>query len=277
MSNPFDRPPYLDKLGLNEPPYTTNPDERFLFMTDDHNEAIHMCGRVISNREGIGLIVGEKGTGKTTIMRRLNSTMMDHGGFSIALVETAEHCPTIFQLVKDVLESYGEECVGRDTKTRTDQLKDFLFKSYQEQKSCILLIDEAQQMTGRMLESIRGLLNFEEPALGGKLLQIILFAMPAIHRKLKHAPSLRNRLVMTQLNLMSVDEVHSMLKWRYITAGGQSFPFESDAIKQLHALTRGNPRLICGIAQMAIEIAGMRGDMVAPGLIRQIADRRMLD
>lgn len=277
MSNPFDRPPYLDKLGLNEPPYTTNPDERFLFMTDGHNEAIHMCGRVISNREGIGLVVGEKGTGKTTIMRRLNSTMIDHGGFSIALVETAEHCPTIFQLVKDVLESYGEECVGRDTKTRTDQLKDFLYKSYEAQRSCVLLIDEAQQMTGKLLESLRGLLNFEDVARGGKFLQIILFAMPAIHRKLKNAPSLSNRLVMTQLNLLSVDEVESMLKWRYITAGGQTFPFEPNAIKALHSLTHGNPRSICGIAQTAIEIAGMRESAVTPDLIRQIAERRLLD
>ena len=55
MDNPFSRPTYLDKFGLKEPPYTTNPDERYLFLTEVHEEAIHMCGRLISNREGAGL------------------------------------------------------------------------------------------------------------------------------------------------------------------------------------------------------------------------------
>ncbi|MCB0190167.1 MAG: hypothetical protein KDE31_38105, partial [Caldilineaceae bacterium] len=75
MNDPFARPAYLDKYGLKEPPYTTNPDERYLFLTEAHEEAIHMCGSIISNRQGAGLIIGEQGTGKTTIMRRLFSLM----------------------------------------------------------------------------------------------------------------------------------------------------------------------------------------------------------
>ena len=51
MDNPFAKPHYLDKFGLKEPPYSTIPDERYLFLTDNHQEAIHMCGRLINGRE----------------------------------------------------------------------------------------------------------------------------------------------------------------------------------------------------------------------------------
>ncbi len=103
-TNPFDTPAYLEKFGLKEPPYTTNPDERYLYLTETHEEAIHMCGRLISNREGAGLIVGEQGTGKTTIMRRLHSLMQSHGQFQVSIIETAEHCPSLFQLSKEILD-----------------------------------------------------------------------------------------------------------------------------------------------------------------------------
>ena len=202
MHNPFETPQYLEKFGLKEPPYTTNPDERYLFLTETHQEAINMCGRLIQNREGAGLVIGDHGTGKTTIMRRLTSLMMDAGDFNVAVIETAEHCPSVFQLVKEILESFGQECVGRDTKSRVDQFKQFLFDSYKEEKACILFIDEAQQMKGNLLESLRGLLNFEDAAAGGKLLQIILLAMPSIRRKLRYAPSFSNRLVKTDLMRM---------------------------------------------------------------------------
>ena len=276
MRNPFERPAYLERFQLKEPPYTTNPDERYLFLTDEHEEAIHMCGSIIANRQGIGLIVGEKGTGKTTIMRRLNSLMLGDGGFHIALIETADHCPTIFQLVKDVLESFGQECVGRDTKARTDQLKAYLLASYAAQKSCVLLIDEAQQMSSKLLESIRGLLNFEDPKLGGKLLQIILFGMPEINRKLKRAHSLRNRLVKTELAKMSRRNMEAMLKWRFQQANGRLFPFEPAAIQTLFTVTQGNPRSVCGIAQVALEYAGLREQMITAEVIQTVAARRML-
>ena len=63
MINPFETPKYLEKFGLKEPPYTTNPDERYLFLTDTHQNAISMCGRLIQNREGAGLIVRKQGYG----------------------------------------------------------------------------------------------------------------------------------------------------------------------------------------------------------------------
>ena len=274
--NPFDKPLYLDKFGLQEPPYTTNPDERYLFLTATHQEAIQMCGSLITNRQGAGLIVGEHGTGKTTIMRRLYSLMRGAEGFQTAIIETAEHSPTIFQLVKEILETFGQECVGRDTQSRMDQLKRFLADRYREQQSCVLMIDEAQQMRSALLESLRGLLNFETNT-GGKLLQILLFAMPQIMPKRRYAPSLFNRLVITQLERMSYEEMADMLRWRFQQAGGSAFPFDSPTLQTLFELSTGNPRTICGIAQVALEYAGTTDKPITPEIVSEVSKRRVLN
>lgn len=274
MSNPFAKPTYLEYFGLQEAPYTTNPDERYLYLTDNHQDAIDMCGHVIQNRTGAGLIVGEQGTGKTTIMRRIASLMRTTDTFNIAIIETAEHSPTLFQLVNEILESFGVENTGRDTQTRIDQLKRFLLEAYKQGKSPILLIDEAQQIPARLLESLRGFLNFESPR-GGKLLQIILFAMPQINRRLPYARSFRNRLVRTELRKMNRKDIHNMLKWRFAQAGGLGiFPFEDKALDTLFTISNGNPRTVCGIAQLALEVSATRNQAITSEIITEVAERR---
>ena len=64
----FREAPYLKKYGLREPPYSTKPNERYLFLTPTHQEAIAMAAKVIRDKEGAALIYGKFGTGKTTIM-----------------------------------------------------------------------------------------------------------------------------------------------------------------------------------------------------------------
>jgi general secretion pathway protein A len=272
----FNQPSYLETFGLKEPPYSTNPDERFLYLTDNHQEAAAMAVRVIQDREGGALIYGEKGTGKTTILRRLYSEMGNlPKRFHVARIETGDHCPTPFQLVKEVVESFGGECKGNNRKVRFDQLKALLLKDYKAGVTPVVLIDEAQQLEARALESLRGYLNFETAS--EKVLQIILFAMPNIVRKLAYVPSLRNRLVKTELVRMTRQEVEEMLRWRFAQAGGKLFPFENGAIDTLFDLTQGNPRTTCGVAKLALEVAAARHSPITPAIIKEASEKRFLD
>jgi general secretion pathway protein A len=272
----FNQPSYLEKFGLKEPPYSTNPDERFLYLTDNHQEAAAMAVRVIQDREGAALIYGEKGTGKTTILRRLHSEMSNlPKRFHVARIETGDHCPTPFQLVKEVIESFGGECRGNNRKVRFDQLKALLLKDYQAGITPVVLIDEAQQLEARALESLRGYLNFETAS--EKVLQIILFAMPNIVRKLAYVPSLRNRLVKTELVRMARREIEEMLRWRFAQAGGKLFPFESEATDTLFKLAQGNPRTTCGVARLALEVAAARNSPITPIIIQEASEKRFLD
>lgn len=274
MLNPFDVPQYLEKFGLKEAPYTTNPDERYLYLTPTHKEAISMCGHVINHRQGAAIIVGDQGTGKTTIMRRLYNLLKNAPDFKVAVIETAEHSPTIFQLTREILESFGVDCIGQDTQTRMEQLKKFLLDSYKDNKSCILLMDEAQQMKGSILESLRGILNFEIPQ-GGKLLQIVLFAMPGINRKLRFAKSFSNRAVRAELRKMTRMEMEEMLRWRFAQAGGTVFPFTEESMNKLFEKSEGNPRSICSIAQLALEVSAIRNCPINLEMIEAVASRRI--
>jgi general secretion pathway protein A len=272
----FNQPSYLEKFGLKEPPYSTNPDERFLYLTDNHQEAAAMAVRVIQDREGGALVYGEKGTGKTTILRRLYSEMGNlPDQFHVARIETGEHCPTPFQLVKEVVESFGGECRGNNRKVRFDQLKALLLEDYKAGITPVVLIDEAQQLEARALESLRGYLNFETAS--EKVLQVILFAMPNITRKLAYVPSLRNRLVKTELVRMNRQEIEEMLRWRFAQAGSKIFPFETEAIDTLFALASGNPRTTCGIARLALEAAAARSSPITPAIIQEASEKRFLD
>jgi general secretion pathway protein A len=272
----FNQPSYLEKFGLKEPPYSTNPDERFLYLTDNHQEAAAMAVRVIQDREGAALIYGEKGTGKTTILRRLHSEMNNlPKRFHVARIETGDHCPTPFQLVKEVVESFGGACRGNNRKVRFDQLKALLLEDYQAGITPVVLIDEAQQLEARALESLRGYLNFETAS--EKVLQIILFAMPNIVRKLAYVPSLRNRLVKTELVRMARREIEEMLRWRFAQAGGKLFPFETEATDTLFKLAQGNPRTTCGVARLALEVAAARNSPITPTIIQEASEKRFLD
>ena len=274
--SPFDKPPYLEKFGLKEPPYSTNPDERFLFLTDNYQEAIAMAAHVISQHEGAALIYGEKGLGKTTIMRRLVSEMTNlPDRFHMATIEAGEHCPTPFQLVQEVIEGFGGECRSNNRKGRYDQLKQILLADFSKGITPVLLIDEAQQLEAKALESLRGYLNFETGT--EKVLQIILFALPIIVRKLAYAPSLRNRLIRTELERMKHDEMIEMLRWRFIQAGGKVFPFEPQALEELYHLTKGHPRSVCGIAVLSLEVAAARNTFITPEIVKEASSKRFVD
>lgn len=272
----FNQPSYLKKFGLKEPPYSTNPDERFLYLAANHQEAAATAIQVIQDREGAALIYGEKGTGKTTILRRLHSEMSNlPERFHVARIETGEHCPTPFQLVKEIVECFGGECRGNNRKVRFDQLKALLLKDYQAGITPVVLIDEAQQLEARALESLRGYLNFETAS--EKVMQIILFAMPNIIRKLAYVPSLRNRLVKTRLDRLSRREVEEMLRWRFAQAGGKTFPFETEAVDILAKLAGGNPRTTCGVAKLALEAAAARNSPITQAIIQEASEKRFLD
>ena len=235
-----------------------------------------MVGKVLHDREGAALIYGEFGTGKTTVLRRIYAELRDHqAAYRVGVIENGGHCPTEFQLAGTILESFGEKSRHSDRKGRFDQVKTLLLTHYKQGVVPVLLIDEAQEMPARVLEGLRGLLNFETA--NEKILQIFLFALPKITRKLAYAKTLRNRLWKSQLERMSEAELSEMLRWRFAQAGGIGFPFEPEALHHLYTVTNGHPRTSCGIAQLAIEAAAMRDGRVTVDIINQAKGKRFLE
>lgn len=235
-----------------------------------------MAAKVIRDKEGGSVIFGKFGTGKTTLMRRLYAEMRDlRDQFHVGVIENAGHCPTEFQLAGEIIESFGQKSQHNDRKGRFDQVKRLLFENYQRGVVSILLIDEAQELPAKVLESLRGYLNFETE--DAKILQIILFALPTITRKLAYAQTLRNRLWKTELRAMTREELSEMLRWRFTQAGGKVFPFEEAALTRLYDLTQGHPRNACGLAQLALEVGALSNGKITPATIDQVKDKRFLE
>lgn len=272
----FEQAPYLEKYGLKEPPYSTKPNERYLYITPAHQEAIAMAAKVIRDKEGAALIYGKYGTGKTTLMRRLYTEMRDRPHeFRVALIENAGHCPTEFQLAEEIIQSFGGQSLHNHRKGRNDQIKMMLFEHYTRGITSVLMIDEAQEFPAKVLEALRGYLNYETG--NEKILQIILFALPTITKKLAYAKTFRNRLWRTQLHEMTRSELEDMLRWRYQQAGGKLFPFEEAALDRLYTLTNGHPRSACGLAQLALELAAAGTGTITVELINRVKEKRFLE
>ncbi len=269
----FDDAPYLEVYKLKEAPYSTKPDERFLYLTPTHKEAIATVGRLLREREGAALIYGKYGTGKTTVMRRIYSELKDdeQGRYKVGVIENAGHCPTEFQLAGEILQSFGVESHSNDRKGRYDQIKEFLLEAHRDGLVTVLLIDEVQEFPAKVLESLRGYLNFETNR--GKIIQIVLFALPRITRKLAYAKTLRNRLLRSELAGMNRVEMEEMLKWRFFQAEGQTFPFGTQALDTLFELTKGHPRTTCQLASLALEMAAYTSFDVTPDIIRSATEK----
>lgn len=259
MKNPFGKPIYLDHFGLREAPYTTNPDERFFYPARQHKAAMDMCGSVIEKKEGAALIIGGTGTGKTTLLNRMRTMLKMEPAFTTAFINNAGDFTSKFQLIKAILESFSQECVGRDYLSRSSQLKEFLVKEFQEGKIPVLFIDELQHMPPALLEGLREVLNFETGQ-SGKLIQLILGAMPKINQRLRRAESFANRLTIEWLRAMDRIEAEEMLFWRYKQAGGVNFPFDRRTLDALHRVSKGVPRIMCSLAQLSLE-ASARGNI----------------
>jgi general secretion pathway protein A len=103
MSNLVPRKKFLSKFGLQESPYSTNPNARFLYFTESHREALATIDHVIDNKEGAALIVGEPGTGKTTILWYVLSAFRESEDILIGAIENNMRFSTPFQMVKNIL------------------------------------------------------------------------------------------------------------------------------------------------------------------------------
>jgi general secretion pathway protein A len=193
----------------------------------------------------------------------------------VGVIENGGHCPTEFQLAGAILESFGHQSKYSHRKGRFDQVKQILFDNYKQGVTSVLLIDEAQELPAKVLESLRGYLNFETDT--EKILQIMLFALPKITRKLAYAKTLRNRLVRTELKAMTRSEMAEMLRWRFTQAGGVTFPFEGKALDYLYSITHGHPRTACGLAQLALEVVAMKDGYITIDILKSVKDKRFLE
>lgn len=246
---------YADYFGLNENPFSLSPDERFLFLSEQHRDALNCLIYGIRERKGFVLITGDIGLGKTTICRRLLASLDDS-------VETALIFNTAISdvdLLETILDEYGIAAANesRNKKYYIDALNDFLLKNYAAGKTAVLLIDEAQNLSHGVLEQIRMLSNLETEK--EKLIQIVLVGQPELtgHLMLPALRQLNERItVRYDLKPFSPPDIGRYIAHRLNVANGPgSVVFTNGALNLIYSFSEGIPRRINALCDRALLIA----------------------
>ena len=175
---------YLEFYGLAEKPFATTPDPRFLFLTQQHRDALARLTYGVQEKKGFVVLTGEVGTGKTTLVRTL-MTQLDP---TIAVAFVFNSTLPFEGLLEHVLEDFGVSDPGTTLAQRLLALNHFLVERSRRGCQTLLVVDEAQHLSVENLEQLRLLSNFETAS--DKLVQILLVGQPELEAKLE-LPALR--------------------------------------------------------------------------------------
>jgi general secretion pathway protein A len=246
---------YADYFGLKENPFSLSPEPRYLFLSEQHRDALNCLIYGIKEKKGFVLISGGIGLGKTTICRSLLASLDDS-------VETALIFNTAISeldLLETILGEYGiviKNDAG-NKKYYIDALNEFLLGNFAAGKTTVLLIDEAQNLSRGVLEQIRMLSNLETET--EKLIQIILIGQPELANTLM-LPALRqlNERITVRYDLkpFSPKEVSDYIHHRLAVAQGPgSIKFTRRAMDLIYVFSEGIPRRINALCDRALLIA----------------------
>ena len=253
---------YTKTFGLTQDPFSIAPDPRFLFMSERHREALaHLLYGVAGNGHAAGgtgggfvLLTGDIGTGKTTICRCFLEQIP--ANCHVAYIFNPKL--SVIELLQSICEEFhialaAGAAQALTAKAYIDALNAFLLQSHASGQSCVLIIDEAQNLSGDVLEQLRLLTNLETNE--RKLLQIVLIGQPELRSMLARPEleQLAQRVIARfHLNALNAPETTHYITHRLAVAGHTgTLPFTARALARIHRLAQGVPRrinLLCGRA-----------------------------
>lgn len=241
---------YTEYFGLKEAPFSITPDPRFLYMSERHREAL---SHLLYGIQGGGFVqlTGEVGTGKTTICRCLLEQLPPHVDVALILNPKLTAVELLAAVCDELRISYPTGSTS--LKLLVDALHRHLLDAHARGRRTVLIIDEAQNLAAEVLEQIRLLTNLETPK--EKLLQIILIGQPELLRLLDRQ-ELRQvaQRVTARYHLLPFSgwETCAYIRHRLEVAGRKQMLFSSAAMRQVHRLSGGIPRLINVICDRAL-------------------------
>src|SRR6266550_2807637 len=227
-------------FGFKEHPFMSNPDPRFLYFSSQVKEALAKCEFMARDRIGPIYMYGPIGSGKTSLVRRLQEKLSLDERYNVKLL-ISPNLKSSNAFLRLILETFDVK-TERSYTASLANFEKFLVQQYQDGIVPVLLIDEAQYMTRDTLKLIHYLLNFETNTT--KLLQIVLVGQEELGTKIMQYRELASRMFPIAMNAMSPDDLKDMINFRLRVAGYRGDLFEDDerAYKALYAYTKGLPR-----------------------------------
>jgi len=262
---------FFNFMGLREDPFHVSPDPRFYYPTPAHESALVELLSGIETRQGVLVLTGEAGTGKTSLLNYLLD-WLHRRKRSTAYIFHAHLEP--IGLLRFILRDFGIPC---DSKSRSDlvsALHAWLLERYAAMDLPVLILDEAHALPVQSLDELRLLLNLETPC--GKLLQIILSGQPELDEKLRLPAlrQLRQRIMFhSRLPLLTQEETSAYISSRLACAGcSDSSLFPDEVVRDIFAASGGIPRVVNLLCEHALISAyAEQKREISPEIIHRIA------
>lgn len=247
---------YLEFFGLKEDPFKINPDPDYFFETLTHRKALNLLWYTLESKESFGVIIGEPGTGKTTILKKFLKSLPNK--YTTAVILNPFLSPEEF--LKTLLDEFKIEYDEKSLKNEMlKKIYTFLEEQLSNGKKVLVVIDEAQLLPDETLEEIRLLSNLETDK--EKLIQFILVGQPEFEEKLLN-PKLRqlnNRISNKYfLEPLSKEEVEKYINHRLKIVDFKEIKFDKSVIDEIYSKSKGIPRLINLIASRSLMVAFLK-------------------
>ena len=261
---------YYEELGLRKEPFSTSPDPDFFFYSQEHKECIQRLEINIRMKRGLSVILGDVGTGKTTLSRmiiKLFDTFSSQYDFHLILDPAFE---SEFEFVKNLASVFDIKDTARSTFEYKMLVENFLYKkAVEENKVVVLVVDEGQKLTSLHIEALRTLLNYETNDF--KLLQLIILAQSEFMVKIKRQPNFLDRISLGYvINPINEEDTKGLIQYRLKKAGyrGNRPLFTDEAVAKIYQYTQGYPRKITQFCHnVLIELLRNGGDQVEEDMV----------
>ncbi len=243
---------YLEHFKLKELPFRLSPDPQFLYLSSAHARAKAYMESTIWFTDGFVIITGEIGSGKTTLIE----TFLRELDKDVVVAQINQTQVSVIEFLQGLLAQFGFSPFKMKKAELLATLNTFLIEQYSAGRKVLLIVDEAQNLSLRVLEEIRMLSGIETTK--EKVLRIILAGQPEMSERLD-APELIQLMQRVRLRFhlsaLSIDDMQGYIKHRLEVAGaeGRSI-FEPDTLELIYRYTGGVPRLVntlCDTSMMA--------------------------
>ena len=234
---------YKEYFGLKEPPFSIAPDPHYLYMSDNHREALAHLLYGINSDNGFVLLTGDVGTGKTTVCRCLLEQLPENSNIAFILNPKV----TVDELLATICDELGIVYPPGNTSNKIfiDSINAHLIEANEKRRRTVLIVEEAQNLRPEVLEQIRLLTNLETNE--RKLLQIIMIGQPELNELLSRPElrQLKQRITARyHLGPLTKQELSAYVLHRLSVAGVDRKLFPPGTIDRLFQLSGGIPRMI---------------------------------